>query len=1325
MRKFLFVSTLALLLVSASLAQETPGPRIEITGVNPGGLPRVGVMVNAFDNLGQPLPNLTAEDIRVTGELAPHARVSSVVSFSDPEAVPISAMLVIDVSTSMAGEPIEEAKQAAAAFVNAMAADDPVAVLTFSSRVNLVQGFTTDRENLLAIIDGLAYGGKTLLYDATLQAIELTAAIDNPRRAIILLSDGVHYDDLERSRVDRAQANRTAVVRGVPVYTIGLGYGADRTYLEQISTDTNAFFSESPSPQELNDIYTGLADLLRTQYDITLDVDVPLDGRVWQLELEVDTPWGAVRSSGRLRAPVPVPVFNFEPVDQPVSEPLEIMPEIVADDGIAGVAVAMDDERPETVVGPPFTVLVDPVTLSPGDHRLTFSATDRDGDSGSATLEFNVAALPPEIRLDPVPGGELDEAQTYTLEVGGQTPLDSATWRLDDGSALPLDAALEFTIDPNILEPGEHSLQLEVTNTGGVTSRPDYSFTVPPLPIRFEIEGLEEGDLLEDSAEIGVSVQSSQFPVTAVEYALNDVTLPDVDDRISLHAAELVPGAARLEVRVSSAGGQVETDSLGFEVARLPIRFEIEGLEEGDLLEDSAEIGVSVLSSQFPITDVDYALNGVLLPDVDNRISLHAAELVPGPARLDVRVSSAGGQVETDTLEFEVARLPLEIELEDLPPGTSIDRDVDLGVAVSGQGSDFELEVLLDGEPLVLTEASIPLEILQLAPGQHSLVIRARDELGNVGEESFNFSVSPGPAQTATQALAYRQATQASIQRRATSAARSTQVASQNRARASATIAARATSTQAAALQMATAAAEATAIAQATGTQTAIEGQATASARSTALVQRNRERIAATTAARATSTQIAEEQLATRVAEATATQIAVQQRATLDAQASAVAQATGTQVVVQRQATVAARSTAFAQSNRERVTATLAARATSTQVAEEQLATKVAEATATQVATQRIATATRAAEATGTQVAIATATRAAEATATQVAAQRIATATRAAEATATQVATQRIATATRAAEATATQVATQQIATATGAAEATATQAAAQQIATATRAAEATATQVATQRIATATSAAEATATQVATQRIATATRAAEATATQVATQRIATATSAAEATATQVATQRIATATSAAEATATQVATQRIATATSAAEATATQVATQRIATATSAAEATATQVATQRIATATSARRGHRHPGRHATHRHRHTRRRSHRHPGRHATASPPPPAPPKPPPPRSPRNRSPPPPAPLKPPPPRSPRSASPPPHAPPRRPLPRPPRSKLPRLPRPPYCAAPHWRPLSMRPPALVWRQGPGPRNGWRPLQRPSPRRRWQK
>ena len=1235
-----------MVLVSSSFAQETLGPRIEITGVNPVVLPRVSVMVNAFDDFGQPLPNLVTENFRVVGDLAEHASVTEVVSFSDEKAVPISVVLAIDVSTSMAGTPITKAKEAASAFVSAMADDDPVAILTFSSRSSLIQDFTTRRDILLAIIDGLGYGGQTLLYDASLQAITHAAAIDNPRRAVILLSDGAHFDEFERSAVSREEAHRAAVVDGVPVYTIGLGFGPDRSYLTRLSEDTNAVFRESPTPAELNEIYTGLADLLRTQYDVTLEVDVPLDGRVWQLELEVDTPWGPVRSNGTLRAPVPVPIFSFPPVPVPVLEPFELVAEVTADDDVTGVMVTLDDEEPMRLAGPPYSILIDPVTLSPGPHSLQFSATDSDGDSGSATVDITVGALPPEVSIEPELAGEIEAAQTFTVTVGGQTSLAEAALRVDDGRSVTLDPRLSFIIDPNTLAPGEHILQLDVTNTGGESTTSGYPFTVPPLPILFEIVGLQEGELLEESAEVRVAVQSSQLPVTDIVYTLNDAPLADEDDQITLVAAELEPGAATL--------------------------------------------GVSV--------------------------------------------RNAGGQVETETLAFEVARLPLEIEVAGLSAGETIDSDVELTLNVIGQGSGFPVEALLDGEPILLQDGSATISILALQPGEHELEVRAQDDAGNISEASYPFSVSPGPAQTATRAVEERQAT---------AAARAATAVEMNRARVAATIAARATGTQAETERIATVAA------QATTTQVAMERRATSAARSATAVEMNRARVAATIAARATATQAETGRIATVAAQATTTQIAVERRATS-----------------------AARSAAAVERNRARVTATVAARAIATQAANERIATAAAQAIATQVATQRIATAAAAAaQATSTQVAEQqVATAVAQATNTQVVAER--------RATATQVANERIATAVAsAAQATATQVATQQIATA--AAQATNTQVVAERRATsaarsaaaaernraritATRAARATATQVATERIATA--AAQATATQVghgthrhgnvggtghgnsgchatnrhgcrpgdeytgrcgatrhfsrplgrcrrtqprphncyqgrtshchasrhrahchgcgtgdsypgchaahchgcgtgdgypgrhathrhgcrpgdgypgchatnrhgcrpgdeytgrrrshfsrplgrcrtancyqaheppqaiATQRIATA--AAQATATQVATQRIATA--AAQATATQVATQQIATATSAAQATATQVATQqiatallpqatatqaateRIATATSAAQATATQVVVQQIATATSAAQATATQVATQRIATA-----------------------------------------------------------------------------------------------------------------------------------------------
>ena len=1208
-----------MLAVSATSAQETSGPRIEITGVNPVALPRVSVMVNAFDNFGQPLPDLVAENFRVVGELADRARVAEVVSFSDEKAVPITVVLAIDASSSMAGTPFQSARAAASAFVRAMAVDDPVAVLTFSTGTTLVHDFTTDRQSLLDSIARLGFGGETWLFDAALQAVERAATAANPRRAVILLSDGAHYDTTGSSTATSEDVRRAAVIDGVPVYTIGLGFGADRRYLTQLSEETNASFRESPTPVELDEIYTGLARLLRTQYDVTLDVDVPLDGRVWQLELEVDTPWGPVRARGNLRAPVPVPIFRFSSLPDPVVAPVELVAEVSADDGVAALTVALDDEEPVTLAEPPYSILIDPVSLSPATHRLQFSASDSDGDISSATLEFQVGALPPEVQLEPELAGEIEEAQHFTITVGGQTALAEARWRIDENAAATLDPALGFTIDPYTLAPGEHTLQLDVTNAGGGSASPDFPFIVPPLPLRFTIEGLQGGELLRDSAVVSVAVQNSQLPVT----------------------------------------------------------------------------------------DIDYTLNDAPLADEDGRITLEAAQLRPGPATLIVSVRNAGGQTGTATLEFEVARLPLQIEVVGLTPGQIVDSDLELALDVSGQGSDFPLQVLLDGEPLSLQDGRASISVLALPPGEHTLVIRAQDEAGNITEATYPFTISPGPAQTATisaratatqvasqrfaTAAAQATATQVVAERRATSLARSAAAAAGNRARIDATISARATATQVATQRFATAAA------QATATQVVADRRATSLARSAAAAAGNRARIDATISARATATQVASQRFATAAAQATATQVVADRRATslarsaaaaagnrarIDATISAratatqvatqrfaAAQATATQVVAERRATSALRATAVAEQNRARVTSTSAARATATQVATQRFATAAAQATATQVVADRRATSALRATAVAEQNrARVTSTSAARATATQVATQRFATA--AAQATATQVVAERRATAalrataaaeqnrarvtsTSAARATATQVATQRIATA--AAQATATQVVAERRATSalratavaeqnrarvtsTAAARATATQVATQRFATAaaqvvaerhatsalratavaeqnrarvtsTSAARATATQVATQRIATA--AAQATATQVVAERRATSalratavaeqnrarvtsTVAARATATQVATQRIATA--AAQAAATQVVAERRATSalratavaeqnrarvtsTVAARATATQVATQRFATA--AAQATATQVVAERRAT------------------------------------------------------------------------------------------------------------------------------------------------
>ncbi len=263
MKKLLLAASLLVALIPLIGMQEARQPRMEITGLNATGLPDVSVNVNVFDDLGQPVAGLTAADFEVLGDLADRASVVDVTSFSDVQ-VPISIVLAIDVSSSMAGTPIERAKAAANLFIEGIGPSDEVAIVTFSSGANVVQDFTTDHDALTQAVNAIGFGGETFLYDGAVEAISKVAGSDNPRRAVILLSDGAQYDTGRFSHYTEEDALNAAVVNGVPVYTIGLGFGTDRQFLQTLSAHSNALFRESPSPDELAGIYKELADLLRT-----------------------------------------------------------------------------------------------------------------------------------------------------------------------------------------------------------------------------------------------------------------------------------------------------------------------------------------------------------------------------------------------------------------------------------------------------------------------------------------------------------------------------------------------------------------------------------------------------------------------------------------------------------------------------------------------------------------------------------------------------------------------------------------------------------------------------------------------------------------------------------------------------------------------------------------------------------------------------------------------------------------------------------------------------------------------------------------------------
>jgi Mg-chelatase subunit ChlD len=162
-----------------------------------GGHPQMSLVATVRDANGVPVSNLAAANFEINEDRVPHARtITTVEPFVNPD-VRVSVVLVIDVSGSLKGQPLADAKVAATRFLDRLSAQDRAAVIAFADKVNLdapdaarEAAFTSDKTALYKLIDGLQAGGGTPLYDAAYKAVQWVSQETIGNRAVILLTDG-------------------------------------------------------------------------------------------------------------------------------------------------------------------------------------------------------------------------------------------------------------------------------------------------------------------------------------------------------------------------------------------------------------------------------------------------------------------------------------------------------------------------------------------------------------------------------------------------------------------------------------------------------------------------------------------------------------------------------------------------------------------------------------------------------------------------------------------------------------------------------------------------------------------------------------------------------------------------------------------------------------------------------------------------------------------------------------------------------------------------------------------------------------------------------
>lgn len=288
----------------------------------------VRVNIGVVDQRGRPITSLDKTDFVVFED----GSKQEITRFEATSA-PFSVVMLLDMSGSTKSFR-QNIQLSAARFLDALAPEDRVAVVEFYGKVNMLNGFTTDRRTATHSISVANGSGQTDLYRALQFALDKLAKERTRRKAIVVLTDGVDTDmqDIDRKLLAnlpdeeiptaiKPLASETlnkilnqADVQGVTIYPLALPTGdparladptlrqiamfkAARERIRIVAERTGGTLNTINRLDEMAPLYAMVAADLRTLYTIEYQPsNLKRDGKWRSIKVEVSRPELIARS---------------------------------------------------------------------------------------------------------------------------------------------------------------------------------------------------------------------------------------------------------------------------------------------------------------------------------------------------------------------------------------------------------------------------------------------------------------------------------------------------------------------------------------------------------------------------------------------------------------------------------------------------------------------------------------------------------------------------------------------------------------------------------------------------------------------------------------------------------------------------------------------------------------------------------------------------------------------------------------------------------------------------------------------------------------------
>jgi Ca-activated chloride channel family protein len=214
--------------------------------------------------------------------------------------VPVSLSLTLDISDSMRGQRMVDARSALAHFLDKLLAeDDEAALLGFNHETRMFGPWTTERASLRVKLEGIRPSGGTAMYDALDTALPLFESRLHPRAAILLVSDGADT----ASDVTPTMLKQKLVRSDVFLYAIGINSIDARNStrinpftLNELTSQGGGYTEIIDSAAELGPATERIAEELNHQYVLGYTPHKRADGKYHTVRVKVSNASYRVRS---------------------------------------------------------------------------------------------------------------------------------------------------------------------------------------------------------------------------------------------------------------------------------------------------------------------------------------------------------------------------------------------------------------------------------------------------------------------------------------------------------------------------------------------------------------------------------------------------------------------------------------------------------------------------------------------------------------------------------------------------------------------------------------------------------------------------------------------------------------------------------------------------------------------------------------------------------------------------------------------------------------------------------------------------------------------